>query len=260
MSEWIIKSALGIIDPILPICQIKLPDRLMVLLEEDAITKIIRQTNDYEPHFTNIANEFIRKNDNVIDCGANCGFHTITMSKLVGNNGKVFSFEPLRVIHQQLNCNIFINGLSNVISYNCSVGHMNILVSITPPNYFKGGNIGNTWIHNNNTGDSVGMIKLDDTISEKINFIKLDIQGCELLALNGAINLIKNHKPILFVEMEDCHLTRYNTNSKQLSEYIKSELDYDVYKIITDYPCDYLCVPKNTNLSDKKIKFELQKI
>jgi len=244
----------------LPLCQVETSDRLMIMLENDALTNIISKDGDYEPHFRNIVNEFIRVGDRVIDCGANCGFHTITMSKLVGDTGKVFSFEPLRIVYQQLNCNVFINGLTNVMTYNYAVGDENKIISITPPNYNQSGNIGNTWVNLDNTGDSVNMIKLDEFIEGKIDFVKLDIQGCELLALKGMKNIIKFHEPILFVEMEDCHLNRYNTNSQQLSEYIKNELNYDVYKIITDYPVDHLCVPKTTNLKDKNITFELQKI
>jgi FkbM family methyltransferase len=244
----------------LPICQVELDDRLMIMLENDALTNMVAKNKEYEPHFRTIVNAFLNIGDRVIDAGANCGFHTITMSKLVGDIGKVYSFEPLRIIYQQLNCNVFINGLSNVTTYNCAIGNENKIISITPPNYQLPGNIGNTWVNLNSTGDSINMVKLDGFITEKIKFIKLDIQGCELFALNGMLYIIKTHNPILFVEMEDCHLTRYNTTTTELTKFIKNQLNYDVYQIINEYPCDHLCVPKNINISDKKLSINLRQV
>ncbi len=180
--------------------------------------------------------------------GANLGYHTVSLSKLVGNSGKVVAFEPQRITFQQLNCNIFLNKLDNVYTYNAAVGEENSEVYMEQVDYYKvvegyyGTNIGNTSISNNRIGDKVSKITLDSLNLPKCNFIKLDIQGCELLALMGARNTILKHRPILFIEMEIQHLIKFNTTVEYLQQYIFT-LGYKIFRIDNDYPHDYICIP-----------------
>ena len=58
----------------------------------------------------------------IIDIGANNGHFTVEFAQYVGDNGKVHSFEPQRIIFQQLCGNVFLNGLDNVYTYNVALG------------------------------------------------------------------------------------------------------------------------------------------
>jgi len=50
----------------------------------------------YEPIETNFVKDKIKEKNIVLDIGANIGYYTLIFAKLVGNNGKVFAFEPER--------------------------------------------------------------------------------------------------------------------------------------------------------------------
>ena len=58
----------------------------------------------------------------VLDIGANIGSFTIPLSKLVGTEGEVHSYEAQRVVSQLLNANVAMNELNNVYVYNAAVG------------------------------------------------------------------------------------------------------------------------------------------
>ena len=93
------------------------------------------------------------------------------------------------------------------------------------------------------SGDWVLSKKIDSFNFPKIKFIKLDIQGSEIKALKGAQSLILRDGPILFVEIEEVYLKEFGGSSKELIEMILS-YDYVLFRIMNDYPCDHLCLPR----------------
>ncbi len=123
-----------------------------------------------------LINLVIKEGDCAIDMGLYLGYHTVSLSKLVGNSGKVVAFEPQRITFQQLNCNIFLNKLDNVYTYNAAVGEENSEIYIEQVDYYKvaegycGTNIGNISISNNRIGDKVSKIALELLNLPKCNF------------------------------------------------------------------------------------------
>lgn len=91
-------------------------------------------------------------------------------------------------------------------------------------------------------------IRLDEyNFTNKIDLIKLDVQGWEKKALLGANNLIKTHKPIIIVEFEYFQLNKTNTTCKELFDYIR-ELNYYIFYLEYEYPSDHVCVHKDNLL------------
>ena len=66
--------------------------------------------------------------------------------------------------------------------------------------FFEGGNATGSRIVPYETPEYVDVVSIDEFIEEnKCNFIKMDIEGAELPALKGAINVIKRERPILAI-------------------------------------------------------------
>jgi hypothetical protein len=214
-----------------------------MVLNNDALGQKLISEKDFEPHFYNIVKNVIKKGDICLDCGANLGYHTITMAKLVGANGKVISFEPLRVIHQQLCGNVFINDLRNVFCLNVALGNQNKMIQMdyVDVDRQQGVNIGGTKVGGG--GDMVEMIKIDDVINSGVSFLKIDVQGSEVFLLEGADTMIRNSRPIMFIEVENNWLKCFGKNSEILLNKILS-LDYILVRINTDYPCDHIAIPR----------------
>jgi FkbM family methyltransferase len=229
--------------------------RFALFPKDNAITSSIIEGWQYESYMF----EFLYKNHiktsgkDIIDVGGNNGNFAVDFAHMVGDNGKVHSYEPQRLIYYQLCGNVFINGLDNVYCHNLAIGSCLDSVYIETPNYYEKGyvNFGNVKIAK--SGEMVLQVPLDsfDNDYKDIVFIKIDVQGYELNVINGAINIINKHRPYLFVEFEDDLLQDAGSSEKELQEKIES-LGYVVKRFrdgiihqTTSGKClDCVCIPK----------------
>lgn len=143
----------------------------------------------------------IEKGDFVIDAGGCWGDTSLIFSLKAGNNGKVFAFEFFEDNLNILKENFLINkNISN-----------NIILT-EQPLFDKSNEILylnhacadiTTLTENKNTAKQYKSVCIDDFVKDnkinKIDFIKMDIEGCELKALQGAVNTLKKYKPKLAI-------------------------------------------------------------
>lgn len=212
---------------------------------------------EWESHirrFTQLYNCLYNIKD-IIDIGANFGYHTLLFSREC--NGNVYAFEPQIQNFELLEENVKLNKVKNVILHNDACGDQNCEIKM--PVFYCNYSINMGDITPNvNISDYFNISKsiiLDEyNFSDKIDLIKLDVQGWEKKVLVGAINLLKKHKPILIVEFEYFQLQKTNTTCKELFDFIR-EQDYYIFYLVYDYPCDHICV-HNDNLADFRLKFK----
>lgn len=167
--------------------------------------------------------EFISKNlkegDVFIDIGANIGLFTLNASKNVGKTGKVISFEAFYSNFLKLKKNAEINHLDNVQLEYLAISDREKMLKIYLNNQDQNAGMASSYLENFDTVEEIKAISLDhyaqEKSFEKINFIKIDIEGGEYDALLGMKNVLSKFKPILLVEI----------NHKTLSKIHKSESD-----------------------------------
>ena len=156
--------------------------------------------------------EFIRSGDTVIDVGANIGAHTLAFSNKVGLQGKVISFEPQAELFKLLSRNVVQNNAADHVTlFNNGLDFENSTISIPKLNISQRSNYAGIslekFVENSHNKDkestSVKLIKLDDLNLEKVNLIKIDVEGMENRVIAGAVSTITRHKPNLFVEASD---------------------------------------------------------
>lgn len=146
--------------------------------------------------------EHIIPNDAVIcDIGANIGNHSLYWASNMQIK-KIYAFEPVDTTYNILEKNIKINNLENIIK------PLNIGLSDEKGtgiiNIYSNDNIGGTSIKKSNQNNGgIKIDKLDNIkiIEEKLDFIKIDVEGHELLALKGAKQTINKYKPLIFIEI-----------------------------------------------------------
>jgi len=168
--------------------------------------------------------KFVRKNDVVYDIGAHAGYFTLLASYLVGDEGKVYSFEPNKRVFNALNKNIKINNCRNTFVFNIAVSDKNSYL------FFKTGKGSGTGRLSDVGEYKVEVVKLDDFVCKGDifgpNVIKIDVEGEELNVLKGAKNLLEKYKPTIFL----------STHSQELYEkcsvFLKS-LNYEIHTIET---------------------------
>jgi FkbM family methyltransferase len=225
---------------------------------DDMAKNSIGNNKAWEPHITKFIKLFNKFNkiQNIIDVGANFGYHTLLFSKEV--EGNVYSFEPQIQNFDLLQKNINNNNIKNVTIYNlaCSNEKSEILMPVISKDNTSAINMGDFTpnVINNNCFSITKTILLDDIIFPKIDLIKIDVQGWEKKVIMGSLNLLKIHKPILIIEFESKQLLKTNTTCEELFNFIRNN-NYYIYYLEYEYPSDHICV-HNDNLNDFKEKFK----
>lgn len=145
----------------------------------------------------------LRPGDSFYDIGANIGQLSIEAAILVGPSGRVTSFEAHPRTAEFLRNNVKLNGLKNIRIVQAAIGEKCGWLVFTDDNsddqnsVSEGGSI------------YVPALKLD-TLSEgeKIDLLKIDIEGYELFAIKGASETLKN-VDVIYFEAWDRHFEKY---------------------------------------------------
>jgi len=84
--------------------------------KDNAVTSSIIHGWQYEWYMFDFLNrnQIDCEGKDIIDIGSNNGNFAVDFAHLVGDHGRVFCFEPQRIIYYQLCTNVFLNGLDNV--------------------------------------------------------------------------------------------------------------------------------------------------
>ncbi len=157
---------------------------------------------------------FARPGDVVIDAGANIGGVTIPLAQMVGEAGHVHAFEPQEFIYYVLCGNIALNDLYNVTAHNrpldSSSGKLLYCVNKQLKNIYgvsfydeEGQHHGGLPMKKEPRFDNDVTVltkSIDDLHLDRLDFIKMDIEGAELDALQGAEQSIQEHQPVMLVE------------------------------------------------------------
>ncbi len=184
--------------------------------------------------------EHIKEGDTVIDAGAWIGGHTMAYAKKVGVNGKVVAFEPNPAAFDCLDANT--EQFKNVQTYCAALGDKakreGVILSV------KKGWMDSGYISSGLDGIEVWMEPLDNH-NLSPNFIKIDVEGCELKVLKGAVKTIEKSRPIMVVEINRPALERYGNTRNQVLDWLH-ENRY-AYSPIDNYMNDVyniLCLPR----------------
>jgi len=193
---------------------------------------------NYEPFTTELFKRQLRPGMTVVDCGAHIGYYTLLAAKLVGTNGKVFSFEPDPYNFLCLIFNICRNKYQNVTAIQKAVADRigNTIL------YQSSGTIGSSLGESKEKGNflkgtsikkvSIQSITLDSELEDlPIDVIKLDIEGAESLALQGMTKILQvNRSLTLLVEINPSALHSLGTSPEALIKMLKS-YSFNVYFI-----------------------------
>lgn len=145
-----------------------------------------------------------KKGDYIIDAGACWGDTALYFGDKVGEQGRVFSFEfipaNIEILEKNLANNPKIEKIVQLVKQPLWNQSEIELFYID-----KGPSSGVSFVKLKNYNSIVRTISIDDFVRgnkiSKIDFIKMDIEGAESKALEGAVNTIKKHKPTLAISI-----------------------------------------------------------
>ncbi len=178
--------------------ELEIEEGKMILNQDDVAVSGMLAVNTFEPFQTFLFRKFVKEGMTVIDVGANIGYYTVIAGKRVGQNGKVFSFEPEPKNFSYLKQNIEVNNLKNVtpsqVALSNKTGTENLfLFSENTGSY--------SLVDNRKTQTSipVKIDMLDNVLQEKVDIIKMDIEGAEYLALEGMKQVISRSPGLIIM-------------------------------------------------------------
>lgn len=185
----------------------------------------------WEPLQTEIVKKEIKKGDIIIDLGANIGYYTLLFSRLVGNEGKVYAFEPDPNNFALLEKNVKENGYTNIVLEQKAVSDFEGTTKLYISNINTGGHrifdIGA-----NEEFIKIETIKLDDYLQDKkVDFIKMDIQGSEAKAIMGMKNIISQNQSLKIISEFAPFLLKKSGCDPMLYTNLLLEQGFELYEL-----------------------------
>jgi len=203
---------------------------------------------EYSPGEIDLMRKIIKPGWTVVNGGANIGALAVPLAQLVGPNGKVYAFEPQPEHFQLLRRNArkwkAVTCSDYALWHQRGDNKMRYLAELSHDNF------GCTALNEAGTAE-VRMIALDDWLQgEDIDLIFLDIEGSEVMALEGAKETIKRCRPVLYLED---HPDR-GRDMSDLVRYVRS-IDYLVYEHKPD-----MYSPENWKKNQNNVFTEIRQI
>lgn len=134
----------------------------------------------------------------MFDVGANVGFYTLAFSRLAGDAGRVFAFEPDASNMVKLRRHVALNHLTNTVVVQMAVAARTELVGFTSGKSGETGHIGGE-------GYLVPAASLDELIASSAlaapDFVKMDVEGAEASVLEGARVLLATNRTVWLIAL-----------------------------------------------------------
>ncbi|MFQ3597207.1 MAG: FkbM family methyltransferase [Chloroherpetonaceae bacterium] len=192
---------------------------------------------NFEPATVKVLKRLLKSGDMVLDIGANVGYIALEMAKCVGASGKVFAFEPDAKNFALLKRNLELNP-------DCNIEPIALAVSDTnaPLRLYKSIIDFNDSAHSTLPSEkhSVDFIEIptttiDDFVQsrgvQKLNAIKIDIEGAEMSAFRGMRQTLSRFRPIVISELCAEHQARAGYTTQSVKEWIATNVQMQPFKI-----------------------------
>lgn len=181
---------------------VETPTGVYLVNEHDAyVGQSLLKYGEYSHGEAEVFQQLIPPGGVVFDVGANIGAHTVLFAERVGSDGKVVAFEPQRVVFQTLCANVAMRSLMNVDCYWAAVGESEGVVSVVDIDYRIDNNFGGISMDLPGPSYQVGKVRLDGFKNlNRLDFLKIDVEGMESDVIQGAQETIRKHRPIIYVE------------------------------------------------------------
>jgi len=167
----------------------------------------------------------------VVDAGANEGIYTVFASQRVGNTGSVWAFEPSKREFERLEANVRLNQFTNVHSFCLALADENAAadLSIAEDEHAGHNTLGQfVYAETQLSGrESVPLRRLDSFLQEnaleRLDFLKLDVEGAEMRVLAGAREALSRFRPLILLEANEPSLKAQGSSREEMIRFLESQ-------------------------------------
>jgi FkbM family methyltransferase len=189
----------------------------------------------YEPNELAFVDRVLHPGMTFIDIGANEGLYTLFAARRVGPSGRVIAVEPSSRERAILQVNLARNRADNVMVVpNALADRPGTAELKIAPTSHGGHNTLGQFVYEGDLAvarENVDVETLDGLVErlgiERVDVVKVDIEGAELKLLAGGRNLLSRQRPILLLEANDEALKRQGASAEALVDLLLS-LDYQI--------------------------------
>ena len=178
-----------------------------------------------------------------IDVGANVGVFSL-VAALIAKNGEIHAFEPSMRLFGNLKENIALNGFTNIKTNNLGLFSETTNKTLHHPKGVGMVNAGAASLFqevqidtDNFESETISLVTLDNYVEKnnllRIDLIKMDIEGAEMNALQGATRSLVQFKPQILMELDEAYLHRAGSSFTEVLDFWNN-LNYEVNTIDFD--------------------------
>lgn len=176
---------------------------MLYLSDEDMISQSLKKYGEWAANEINFLSQLVQRGSHVADVGAFIGTHSRAFSTLAGRSGKVHSFEPNEHALKALRVNAAISEHGNISIYPIALSSKCDDMEILTPDLT---NLGYSFLQSKSNSPANAKLQsstLDAEIGfvDRLDFVKLDVEGMELEVLEGAQTLIDKFSPTIYAEI-----------------------------------------------------------
>lgn len=183
-------------------------------------------SGDYEVPVQEAVASLLREGDVFYDIGANVGFFSVLGGRLVGQGGAVYAFEPVPANAAMVERNARLNRLQNVEVLRIAVSHQAGRSELYLAHYAGGAALKSAGVPPDLAGSIVvDTSPIDDLVKRRRirppDVVKIDVEGAEKDVLQGMLDVLREWKPKVILEVDDADETRCDGKLAACREFLQ---------------------------------------
>lgn len=212
--------------------------KMVLDLNDQGISRELAVYGCHEKNSTQQTKSILRPGMTVLEVGANIGYYALMEAKIVGNQGKVFAFEPSPYNFNLLQANIELNGYRNIETFPKAIGDKEgramfyVAGRSNLSGFIKRDDMASMYRGGKEDVVEVEVVRLDNFLRDKkVDFIRMDVEGFETEILKGMEKTLssKSAPAYFFIEVHSELLHKKNSSAGALVGYLK-HYGYEVEK------------------------------
>ena len=228
LATWLRKKAWRLLREPFPVSWLN--GLQLTLIPGNETSRSVFVTGHYEPNEFCLLAKILKPGMTFIDVGANMGLYTLFAARRVGEMGWVVAIEPSVREMKMLEHNVEQNGLRNLRLQKVAVADGDAEVELLVAGLENSGHNTLGAFGYNTTLDhreKVRAVRLDQLVRsenlERVDVIKMDIEGTELAALRGGSETLRRFHPLLLLELSDRALQHQLASSGEVIDLLTQQ-------------------------------------